>query len=94
MNLDLDLDLAARAARAGAAAALARFGAVLEVADKGSGADPVSMINRMTGSRVRSLVTKSQPVNPGSRRSLITRSKRLRATRANASSALPAAPTW
>src|SRR5205085_11632909 len=36
-----------------------------------SGADPVSMINRMTGSRLRSLVTKSQPVNPGSRRSLI-----------------------
>jgi myo-inositol-1(or 4)-monophosphatase len=41
-----DRDLAARAARLGGAAALARFGTALAVADKGSGADPVTLADR------------------------------------------------
>ena len=61
MNLDLDLDLAARAARAGAAAALARFGAVLEVADKGSGADPVSEADREAEAAAVAVIRAERP---------------------------------
>jgi myo-inositol-1(or 4)-monophosphatase len=56
-----DRDLAARAARLGGAAALARFGTALAVADKGSGADPVTLADREAEAAVVGLLRSERP---------------------------------
>jgi fructose-1,6-bisphosphatase/inositol monophosphatase family enzyme len=61
VSLGDDLELAVRAVRRGGAAALARFGTPLDVADKGSGADPVTLADREAEAAIVELLRAERP---------------------------------